>query len=644
LKARIVLNDQVPTELNLRESEQQFRMLANAIPQLCWWADADGGIVWYNQRWYEFTGSTSKEMEGWGWQSVHDPTELPKVLERWGGCIQRGEPFEMVFPLRRYDGVFVAFLTRVMPVKDEHGKVLRWFGTNTDISTQIKAESELRTNKDLLEMFVKNAPVALAMLDHNMRYLRTSDRWLTDHGINDKTILGRSHYDVFPSLPEHWKEAHRRGLAGESLKDEEQWTALDGDRHTIRWAIHPWGDSGSESGGIVISLDDITAYKQMETAMRTSRERLASIVDSAMDAIIAVDQEQRIVTFNVAAEKAFGYNASEVLGQPLDLLIPQRFNEAHRSHVVQFGKSGVSGRSMHSPGVLVARRKDDVEFPIEATISKAEIDGQQLFTVILRDISRRKQTEEMLIRSEKLATVGRLTATIAHEINNPLGAVRDLLYLIKNDPSVTSETQGYIEMAELEIQHARQIANGTLGLYKDTALVTTFRPVEILEQVLELFESKLKGRPVTVEKVIVSDRLEITGIAGEMRQVFWNLLNNAIDAIKGKGRIRVKITKSHDWSQPSVWGARVSIADTGSGIPIAAQQNIFEPFFTTKDTGTGLGLWVTSEILRRHAGSIKMRSRNSPTKHWTVFSVFIPENGYPSQPAVNTSIRNSLAQ
>jgi PAS domain S-box-containing protein len=318
LKARIVLNDQVPTELNLRESEQQFRMLANAIPQLCWWADADGGIVWYNQRWYEFTGSTSKEMEGWGWQSVHDPTELPKVLERWGGCIQRGEPFEMVFPLRRYDGVFVAFLTRVMPVKDEHGKVLRWFGTNTDISTQIKAESELRTNKDLLEMFVKNAPVALAMLDHNMRYLRTSDRWLTDHGINDKTILGRSHYDVFPSLPEHWKEAHRRGLAGESLKDEEQWTALDGDRHTIRWAIHPWGDSGSESGGIVISLDDITAYKQMETAMRTSRERLASIVDSAMDAIIAVDQEQRIVTFNVAAEKAFGYNASEVLGQPLD--------------------------------------------------------------------------------------------------------------------------------------------------------------------------------------------------------------------------------------------------------------------------------------------------------------------------------------
>ena len=128
----------------LRESEAQFRTLANAIPQLCWIANADGWIFWYNQRWYEYTGTTPAQMEGWGWQSVHDPAALANVMDRWTGSIATGSPFDMIFPLRGADGMFRPFLTRVMPMRDREGKVVRWFGTNTDINEQQMTEAALR--------------------------------------------------------------------------------------------------------------------------------------------------------------------------------------------------------------------------------------------------------------------------------------------------------------------------------------------------------------------------------------------------------------------------------------------------------------------------------------------------------------------
>ena len=131
-------------ELALLESEDRFHTLADNIPQLCWIANPDGWIFWYNRRWYEYTGTTPAQMEGWGWQSVHDPGALPQVLEQWTSSIATGKKFDMVFPLRGSDGVFRHFLTRVMPIFDQSGKVVRWFGTNTDITERKNAEEELR--------------------------------------------------------------------------------------------------------------------------------------------------------------------------------------------------------------------------------------------------------------------------------------------------------------------------------------------------------------------------------------------------------------------------------------------------------------------------------------------------------------------
>jgi PAS domain S-box-containing protein len=127
---------------------EEFRLLADNIPTLCWIANGDGYIVWYNRRWHEYCGTTPEEMEGWGWQSVHDRDLLPKVMERWVASVATGEPFEMTFPLRGADGVFRPFLTRIQPVRDASGEVVRWFGVNTEISQQVAAEEQLKASEE----------------------------------------------------------------------------------------------------------------------------------------------------------------------------------------------------------------------------------------------------------------------------------------------------------------------------------------------------------------------------------------------------------------------------------------------------------------------------------------------------------------
>ncbi|MBV8314352.1 MAG: CHASE3 domain-containing protein [Planctomycetaceae bacterium] len=156
-------------EAELRESEGLFRQLAESIPQLAWMAHPDGHIFWYNRRWYDYTGTTAEQMEGWGWQSIHHPEVLPGVLERWKASIATGEPFDMVFPLRGADGEFRPFLTRVMPLKDERGRVVRWFGTNTDISGERRAEEALRAAKEEAEEANKAKDRFLAVLSHELR-------------------------------------------------------------------------------------------------------------------------------------------------------------------------------------------------------------------------------------------------------------------------------------------------------------------------------------------------------------------------------------------------------------------------------------------------------------------------------------------
>ena len=193
----------------LRESEEQFRTLADSIPNLAWWANADGYITWYNRRWYEYTGTTPEQMEGWGWQSVHDPKVLPKVLERWKASIATGEPFDMEFPLRGADGIFRAFLTRVLPLKDSAGLVLRWFGTNTDISVLKKAEEALRQSeaqyRSLFENMIDGLAYHRIVTDENGKpvdyiFLEANEAFEKLTGLKRADIIGKSVREPLPGI------------------------------------------------------------------------------------------------------------------------------------------------------------------------------------------------------------------------------------------------------------------------------------------------------------------------------------------------------------------------------------------------------------------------------------------------------------
>lgn len=364
------------------------------------------------------------------------------------------------------------------------------------------------------------------------------------------------------------------------------------------------------------------AYQEL----RTSQARLAGIVASTMDAIITVDEQQRIVLFNAAAEKIFGYSAQEVMGQPLDSLIPESARAAHRVHIRHFGQTGGTTRSMHSPRQLSGLRSGGEEFPIEATISQVEAAGQKLYTVVLRDITEHKRAEEELHKSERLAVAGRMAATVAHEINNPLESVANALFLVERSQSLDESNRELIRTAQDELKRVVQITKLTLGFSRQEERVASeVSPCELLDNVLTLYGRKLQTLGVRVEKRYATQH-KIHGVAGELRQVFSNLVVNATDALTAMGdRLIIRVYDSVDWIDLGRRGIRISVCDNGRGISAADRGHLFEPFYSTKGhKGTGLGLWVSRGIINNHGGSIRLRSSINPGRSGAVFSVFLP--------------------
>lgn len=357
-------------------------------------------------------------------------------------------------------------------------------------------------------------------------------------------------------------------------------------------------------------------------ASQAGKDRIEAIVSSAMDAIISLDQDQRIVMFNPAAEALFGWDASHALGQRVDILIPERFREQHRQHVTRFSATGDTTRSMHSLIALMGLRSDETEFPFEATISQKAVAGEKLLTVILRDITQRKQSEEALIRSEKLASVGRLSASIAHEVNNPLDAIGNLLYLAESEPTLSAHGRYYLKTAQAELARVIEICRRTLAFSKSSGTVSTFRPTVLTQSVLALLDHKITTKRINCETEFLTDA-EVDGVETDIRQVLWNLLGNALDAVPLEGTIKVRI--SNGLAQVGGEGVRVTVADSGGGIQQKDIRHLFEPFFTTKDSGNGLGLWVVSEIVKKHGGRISVRSLSGAKENTgAVFSVFLP--------------------
>jgi two-component system CheB/CheR fusion protein len=235
----------------------------------------------------------------------------------------------------------------------------------------------------------------------------------------------------------------------------------------------------------------------------------------------------------------------------------------------------------------------------------------------------RRRAEEALRRSEKLAATGRLAASIAHEINNPLEAVSNAIYLARSSPSEAAE---YLKIADDELARVAQITKQTLGFYRENASPGIVKISTLLDDLLIVFNGKLQAKDISITKQYRGE-LEIWGLEGELRQVFANQIANAIYAMPQHGRLTIRVRKSKHWSNGQNPGTVVSLVDTGSGISHETMPRIFDPFFTTKqDDGNGLGLWITHGIVSRHGGNIRVRSNTHPGTSGTIFTTFLPHH------------------
>jgi PAS domain S-box-containing protein len=352
---------------------------------------------------------------------------------------------------------------------------------------------------------------------------------------------------------------------------------------------------------------------------------LAAIVEFSDDAIISKDLNGIITSWNQSAARILGYTADEIVGQSVLKLIPE---ELHSDEPVILSRIRAGERIEHFD--TIRRTKSGQLLDVSLTISPIKDESGTIVgaSKILRDISSRKRIESSLIQAEKIAATGRMAATIAHEINNPLEAVLNLLFLLR--PLVgSSEGKSYLGTAEIELNRVAHIAKQTLGYYREHASATPASLSQLTEHALTVYSPRCSAYEIVLDRHLNSNT-KVTLRRGEMVQVISNLLANAISAMPEGGKLTVSVS---DVETPAP-GVLLAIEDNGIGIPKENLDRVLEAFFTTRiAVGTGIGLFVARQFVEGHGGTITLESSTAPDTHGTKIRVFLPLHTAYEEPA-----------
>jgi two-component system CheB/CheR fusion protein len=434
-------------------------------------------------------------------------------------------------------------------------------------------------------------------------------------------IIGRSIYDFVPkSERDRFDSVYGHPLDGPS-RMELRLRAVDG-RLVPIFASANIFQEGSTTVCMVIT--DLTEQKRQEEIV--SAGRLAHlIVQQAAEAIAVCDNAGKIVLASEAFHQLCGRNT---LLLAFDTVMPLHFSghSQQDQSINAFSiQSVLDGKTFRGSEVVFQPENSETTHLLLSAARLRLPGGSTSGCVItLFDIEERKRTEEYLRRSERLAATGRLAATIAHEINNPLAAVTNLLYLLSADERLDPGLKDYADVAQAEISRVAHITKQTLAFHRDATIPVRVNLNDLIESVLYLYAHKLKIKCIRVHKE-VDFAGDVIGFPNELRQVISNIFENAIEASQESGLVRLRVYSSHEFLNSANPGVRITIADDGPGIQVENAQKIFEPFFTTKgEKGTGLGLWVCQGIVQKHGGFIRMRSSTNPRHCGTVFSIFLP--------------------
>jgi PAS domain S-box-containing protein len=376
--------------------------------------------------------------------------------------------------------------------------------------------------------------------------------------------------------------------------------------------------SGLCLAAVVAERTNVQEALVRERELRRAQDQYRLIIETTNDGVWTIGADYRTTFVNRRMAEMLGYSPEEMLGRlPFDFLFPA--DVAQKRADLERRQRG-SGREVHYNRY---RRKDGSEmWAILSTAPLFSESGERTGAfAMLSDVTLLRKTEEALRCNEKLITAGRLAATISHEVNNPLEAVVNLLYLLKSEP-MSAKAKDYLDLADKEIMRVSAITRRSLGFFHDSSEWMEFCVADVLEDTLLFYEHRLAAHSIRVVRDF-NDRGMVKASRSELQQVFAHLLSNALDAMNGGGVLTLRISNVSDRTSSTV---QFSVEDTGPGIAAGFLNRIFEPFFTTKpSTGTGLGLWVAMEIVHKHGGTISVTTKaGSEAGHGSKFCVLLP--------------------
>jgi PAS domain S-box-containing protein len=542
-------------------------------------------------------------------------------------CLYRGETAvrdNMFIPIL-LNGVLVDqyFSYSLIPVY-ESGRIMGIYDAFRNMTETVTGARRLRESETRLKLATEVAKLGVFVWDT----VEDIESWENDRMYE---IFGRTHEEgpvngtAFISEVVHpdYRDAFRQAME-DTLKKGEPFR-FEGLVHSPKGlrCIEISGDLQPETDGsrgrILGTVRDVTEVRETEEELRESAKRLgelAAIVSSSEDVIVSKDLNGIITSWNNAATRVFGYLPEEMIGASILKLIPENLHSDEKT-IIENIRAG--RRIEHFETVRLA--KDGRLIDVSLTVSPIKDEEGRVIgaSKILRDVSSRRRMEQSLLQAEKIAATGRMAATIAHEINNPLEAVMNLLYLLRTKVT-DDEGRGFLATAEDEIGRVSHIAKQTLGYYREHTAASLASVSDTAEHALTIYGPRCTAAGILV-KTSISPSTKIVLRRGEMMQVISNLIANSIYAMPSGGTLSVSVCDASSVGD----GIVLTVKDDGVGIAPKDLPMVFDAFFTTRTTvGTGIGLFVAKQFVEGHGGRISIESDNESERHGTTVRVFLP--------------------
>jgi PAS domain S-box-containing protein len=597
------------SEVTLRESEQRFRIVADAAPVLIWMSGVDKLCTFFNKRWLEFTGRSLEQEMGNGWAEGVHPDDLQGCLNTYTEAFDAREPFVMQYRLRRNDGEYRWLSDNGVPRYNAQGEFVGYIGSCVDVTELLRQQRALNQFEERVALAAEAAHLGVWELD-----LATKQIWISDKvrelfefpqkdEITYTEFEKRVHPDDRAARGQVMQQAIRtRG----SYETEYRIMRPDG---TIRW-IGGRGRYLPEAHGkparlLGVSMD-ITERKQAEELFQLATEASPS-------GTVLVDHQGRIALVNAHTEKLFGYARDELIGKDIEILVPQRFARLHSNDRANFF-TAPEPRAMGAGRELFARRKDGSEFPVEIGLNPIPTPHGLVVLANVVDISARLAAEEVTRRSReqvellgRVSLLGEMTASLAHELNQPLAAIVN---------NATAAMQ-YLEQGRLDPKQLQEILTDVVGdghraydimrnvrsaIKKGGAIRGKINLNDVVKAVTHMVQPDAAAQSCKLETSLAQDLAAIEGDPIQIQQVLINLVLNAVDAMRDTplNRRIVDVATNYDGDGT----ISVAVRDYGSGISETTRERLFEQFFTTKEEGLGMGLAIVRSIIEAHGGSI----------------------------------------